>query len=63
MKSPKITNAMQKKYAGYTVVSLNGKILGIGVDTVAAVEKAKNSEPAIENKEFMISRISPPIRA
>lgn len=54
---------MQKKYAGYTVVSLNGKILGIGVDTVAAVEKAKNSEPAIENKEFMISRISPPIRA
>lgn len=54
---PKISAVIQRKYKGYVVISLDGKILGLGKDAVLALEKAKQRDKNIENKEFLISRI------
>lgn len=59
IKSPKISAAIQKKHPGETAVSLNGKIIAIGKNSVDAVQKAKKTIPDIEEKEFLISHIYP----
>lgn len=58
-KLPKISAVLQKKHSGETVISLNGKIVSIGKNSLEAVNKAKKSIPDIENKEFLVSRIHP----
>lgn len=57
VKSPKISVAIQKKYPGKTAISVNGKIIAIGKNSIEAVEKAKKSMPNIEEKEFLVSHI------
>lgn len=55
--SPKISAVMRKKYPGKTVISWNGKILGVGENAVIALKKAKKVMSNIEEKEFLVSRI------
>lgn len=55
--SPKISSALAEKYKGYIAISLEGKILGIGEDSLIALENAKKKIPDIEEKEFLVSRI------
>lgn len=59
VKDPKISASMKKKYMGKSIISLNGKILGIGSDCLIALQKAKKVMPDIENKEFLVSDIRP----
>ncbi|MEK7085861.1 MAG: hypothetical protein AAB953_02500 [Patescibacteria group bacterium] len=59
VKAPKISATMEKKYVGKTIISLDGKILGIGSDCLVALKKAKKVMPDIEKKEFLVSRILP----
>jgi hypothetical protein len=56
---PKISAVFQRQYPGGTVISLNGKIVGIGKDGFAALKKAKKILPGIEKEEFLVSRILP----
>lgn len=56
-KTPKITAVLEEKYKGQIVISLNGKILGIGADSILALKKAKKNMKNIEEKEFLVSRI------
>lgn len=55
--SPKISAVFRKKNSGKVLISLNGKILGMGSDSTAALKEAKKVMPEIEKKEFLISRI------
>ncbi len=55
--SPNYSAVFQKKYSGQVVISWNGKILGIGEDSMKALQKAKKVMPTIESKEFLVSRI------
>ncbi|MEK9166992.1 MAG: hypothetical protein AAB836_01685 [Patescibacteria group bacterium] len=48
---------MEKKYRGYSVISLGGKILGIGKNPILALNMAKKEMVNIEKKEFLVSRI------
>lgn len=57
IKAPYISEALEKKHPGEVVISLDGKILGIGENTIIAVENAKKVMPDIEEKEFLVSRI------
>lgn len=59
IKDPKISTAMEKKYMGKSIISLDGKILGIGSDCLKAFKQAKKKMPDIEKKEFLVSRILP----
>lgn len=54
---PKISAVLKKKHPRGVVISLDGKILGVGKDTVQALKEAKKNMPEIEKKEFAISRI------
>lgn len=54
---PKISAVIRKKHPGEVVISLDGKILGIGKDSLKALKEAKKIMPDIEKKEFAISRI------
>lgn len=55
--SPYISPYMEKKHRGKTVISLNGKILGIGENALIAVEKARKIMPGIDREEYLISHI------
>ncbi|MEK9167053.1 MAG: hypothetical protein AAB836_02000 [Patescibacteria group bacterium] len=55
--APKISAVFKKKYSGQVVISWNGKILGVGEDSMKALKKAKKIMPSIESKEFLVSRI------
>ena len=55
--APKISAVMKRTYSGQVVISLNGKILGIGTDAQKALTKAKKIMPEIEREEFLISTI------
>lgn len=57
IKSPRISAALRKDYPGHVVISLNGKVIGIGKNSLKALESAKKKVPSIEEKEFLISRI------
>ena len=59
VRSPKISALLQKKYSGKTAISLNGKILAIGKNSIDAYQKAKRVMPGIEKKEFLVSHIYP----
>lgn len=54
---PKISAVMVKKHPGEVVISLDGKILGVGKDSLKALKEAKKIMPDIEKKEFAISHI------
>lgn len=55
---PTITSEMEKKYPGYSVISLmDGTIAGIGKNSLLAVEEAKKTIPNIIDLDFLISRI------
>lgn len=60
-KSPHISRYMQKKYPRHTVISLNGKIIGIGKNAIIAAENAKKKMPDIEEYEYLISHVFPKI--
>ena len=55
--SPKISSVIAKKYKGCIAISLDGKIIGIGRDSVIALENAKSKMHNIEEKDFLVSRI------
>lgn len=57
IRTPIISSALQKKHPGDVVISLNGKILGIGKNSIQAFEKAKEKLPNIDDQSFLISRI------
>ena len=40
--APKISAVFKKKYSGQVVISWNGKILGVGEDSMKALKKQKN---------------------
>ena len=48
---------MRRKHPGEVVISLNGKILGVGKDSIKALKEAKKKMPDIGKEEFAISRI------
>ena len=55
VKSPRISAVLQKDYPGYVVVSLNGKVLGVGKDSVKALRDAIKIMPDIEDKDFWLN--------
>ncbi len=59
IKEPKITAAMEKKYMGKSIISLNGKILGIGSDCLEALKEAKKVMPDAEKHVLLVSDIRP----
>ncbi|MEK7672538.1 MAG: hypothetical protein AAB373_01505 [Patescibacteria group bacterium] len=59
IKAPNISARMEEKHVGKTIISFNGKVLGIGTDCVIALHEAKKVMPDIEKKEFLVSRIHP----
>ncbi|MBI4235122.1 hypothetical protein HY604_02380 [Candidatus Peregrinibacteria bacterium] len=54
---PRIAAVMQRKYRGYVVISLDGRVLGFGKDGILALDQAKKKDKDIEKKEFLISRV------
>lgn len=59
VKTPRISAIFQEKHRGQTVISLDGKIIGVGKTSVVALKDAKKKMPDIEAKEFLVSRIHP----
>ncbi len=59
MQAPKMSAALKKDHSGDTVISLNGKILGFGSDSIQALNQAKIAMPEIEDHEFLVSRVYP----
>ena len=55
--SPKISSTLSKKFKGHIAISLYGKIIGIGKDAILALQNAKEKMPAIEESDFLVSRI------
>ncbi len=50
---------MEKKYMGKSIISLNGKILGIGSDCLEALKEAKKVMPDAEKHVLLVSDIRP----
>lgn len=61
VKSPYISRKDEKLHVGETVISLDGKVLAFGKHAVIAFKKAQKIMPDLDDKEFLISRILPPI--
>lgn len=57
VKAPKISAVFQKEHTGETAISLDGKIIAVGKNSVEAFKKAKKIIPQIEEKEFLVTRI------
>ena len=55
--SLKISPVLQQNHAGKVVISLHGKVVAIGKNSLVAFKKAKKILPNIENEEFVVSRI------
>lgn len=57
VKSPKISAVIQRQHTGEIAISLDGKIIAVGENSLAAFKKAKKIFPQIENEEFLVTRI------
>lgn len=57
VRSPKISAVLQKQHAGEIAISLDGKIIAVGENSLAAFKKAKKILPQIEHEEFVVTRI------
>lgn len=57
IKTPKISAVLHKQHTGEIIISLDGKIIAIGKNSLAAFKKAKKILPQIEDKEFLVTRI------
>ncbi len=57
IKTPKISAVLQKQYTGKVAISISGKVVAVGENSVAALKKAKKIVPQIENEEFLVTRI------
>lgn len=57
IKSPKISAVLQKEHTGEIAISLDGKVIATGENSVVALKKAKKVLPQIENEEFLVTRI------
>ena len=57
--TPKISALIKKQHRGEVAISLEGKIVAIGKNSIQALRKAKKAMPDIEGKEFLVSRIQP----
>lgn len=57
IKTPKISAVLQKEHPGEVAISLNGKIIAVGGNSVVALKKAKKIVPNIEDREFLVTRI------
>jgi len=56
-KSPKISAVLKKDHPGEVAISLNGKIIAVGENSLIAFRKAKKAMPSIEKMEFLVTRI------
>lgn len=56
-KSPKISADLRKNHHGEVAISLSGKIIAIGKNSLVAFRKAKKIIPDLENKEFVVTHI------
>lgn len=56
-KSPKISAALQQKHRGEVAISLHGKVIAVGENSLKAFRKAKRKSPHIEQEEFAVTRI------
>ena len=57
IKTPKISAVLQRQHTGEIAISLDGKVIATGENSVVALKKAKKILPQIENKEFLVTRI------
>jgi len=58
MKSPKISSLITRSHHGWVAISnAHGTVLGIGKNSVLALEEAKKKYKDIENSVFVVSRI------
>lgn len=57
--TPHISATIKKEHPGEVAISLGGKIVAIGENSIKALIKAKKIMPDIEKKEFLVSRIHP----
>ncbi|MEK7528214.1 MAG: hypothetical protein AAB592_00405 [Patescibacteria group bacterium] len=57
IKTPKISAVLQKEHMGEIAISLDGKIIATGENSVTALKNAKRILPQIENEEFLVTRI------
>ena len=59
VKPLKVSAALQKKHSSETAISLNGKVVATGKNSMEALKRAKKVIPNIEEKEFLVSYIYP----
>lgn len=57
IKTPKISAVLQKEHSGEVAISIDGKIIATGNNSVVALKKAKKIVPGIEDREFLVTRI------
>jgi len=57
VKTPKISAVLHKQHMGEIAISLSGKVIATGENSVVALKKAKQIFPHIENEEFLVTRI------
>ena len=57
VKPAKISSAFRRKHQGKAAISLNGKVIAVGKNAVAALQLAKKKNPSIEEEDFVISKI------
>lgn len=56
-KSPKISAVLQKEHSGEVAISLRGKIIAVGENSVEAFKRAEKIVPTIDKEEFVVTRI------
>lgn len=59
VKVPKISAAMEKKYMGKSIISLNGKIMGVGSNCLEALKEAQKVMPDIQKQVLLVIDIRP----
>lgn len=59
VKPLKISAALQKEHASETAISLDGKVIATGKNSVIALKRAQRVLPNIDEKEFLVSYIYP----
>ena len=59
--NPRISRKDEKNHQGETVISLDGKVLAFGKTPTIAFKKAQKIVPDLNDKEFLVFRILPPI--
>lgn len=57
VKPARISSAFRKKNQGKVAISLDGSVIAVGKNSVAALREAKKKREGIENEKYVVSKI------